>query len=542
MGFSFISHAQQPLHESKLDSAIVVFKKEIQNADTDQKKALLLLQLGNAYKLKQEYENSLNSYHAALQIFKTQQFIQEEFQTYTHLAELYRYVRQYEKAETYLKNCEKILKKHEIADAYRIKYYDRKSALFSEYSYNKDSAFVYAQKALNLSQKIGDKENAMVSMMEIAFILENQKKYRQAIPLIKEVVEYAKQTDNRQLYADALINLCRNYGHIEDYKSSLKESLEGFRFSEENNMPYNQLRFADHLQHVYEIIGDYKNAYHYLYVRLGLTEEYYHKLYNEKFVEYEEKFQAVEKQKTIEENERALKLKEEELKRASLIKYVILFGLLVIIIFSTILIFKIRIIKKQNQELVFISDQNEFLVSETHHRVNNNLQLITILIENELDKVSGTDTVAKKNILTKMDSLALLHRQLYHNKNKKDLNLKEFLMNIQQNLDVLMFENNVEVNFEIDDFVVPIDQAMYIGLLLTELSINSLKHAFEGVTDKKINLSIREENQKIYFDYTDNGKKSGVLPKLILIDKLCRQLKVNYQAELENGFKFKFTL
>ena len=90
MGFAFISHAQQPLHESKLDSAIVVFKKEIQNADTDQKKALLLLQLGNAYKLKQEYENSLNSYHAALQIFKTQQFIQEEFPSEEHFKNLQR--------------------------------------------------------------------------------------------------------------------------------------------------------------------------------------------------------------------------------------------------------------------------------------------------------------------------------------------------------------------------------------------------------------------------------------------------------------------
>lgn len=530
------------IREGKIDSALVVLTSEIQKTDSERSKAFAFLQMGNAYKMNQEYEKALGSYREALRIFKSEQSVQEEFYTYTFFSELYRYVRQYKKAEDYLKLCEKILKRNKIQDDYLMKFYDRKSALFSEYLKDKDSALVYSKKALTLAQKTGNQENAMVSMMEIAVIHERKKDYQQAIKLLKDIVNIAKQNNNKQLQADAMVNLCRNYSHIGEYDNSIKESLKGLSFSEQNNLRYNKLLFADHLHKAYQHAHDYKKAYEYLMMRLNLTEEYYEKLHDDKFLEYETKFQTAEKQRIIDENGKVLALKEEELKQQNLIKYFILFGLVCVFIFAMILLNYIKIIRKQNKELTFISEQNEFLVSETHHRINNNLQLITILIENELDKIMGTDEVSKKNILAKIDSLGLLHRQLYRNKDKKDLNVREFLLDIRKNLHILMTDNEVEADFEIQEITIPIDQAMYIGILTTELFINSLKHAFEAQSDKKIKLVITKENKKIYFSYSDNGKKSGTLPKLVLISQLCRQLKVEYKAELNNGFRFKFML
>lgn len=530
------------IREGKIDSALVVLTREIQKAESERSKAFAFLQMGNAYKMDQEYEKALGSYREALRIFKNEHSVQEEFYTYTFFSELYRYVRQYKKAEDYLKLCEKILKNNTIQDDYLMKFYDRKSALFSEYLQEKDSALVYSKKALTLAQKTGNQENAMVSMMEIAVIHERKKDYQQAIKLLKDIVNLAEQNDNKQLQADAMVNLCRNYNHIGEYGSSIKESLKGLSFSEQHNLRFNRLLFADHLHQAYQKTHDYKKAYAYLMMRLNLTEEYYEKLHDDKFLEYETKFQTAEKQRIIDENEKVLALKEEELKQQNLIKYFILFGLVCVFIFAMILLNYIKIIRKQNKELTFISEQNEFLVSETHHRINNNLQLITILIENELDKIMGTDEVSKRNILAKIDSLGLLHRQLYRNKDKKDLNVREFLLDIRKNLHILMTDNRVEADFEIQEITIPIDQAMYIGILTTELFINSLKHAFEAQSDKKIKLVITKEHKKICFSYSDNGKKSGTLPKLVLISQLCRQLKVEYKAELDNGFHFKFML
>lgn len=529
------------IREGKIDSALVILTREIQEAKTERSKAFAFLQMGNAYKIHQEYEKALSSYREALRIFKKEKSVQEEFYTYVYFSELYRSVRQYKKAEDYLKSCEKILERNKIQDNYLMKFYNRKSALFSEYFNNSDSTLAYSQKALVLAQKTKDQESAMISMMEIALIHENKKNHQQAIQLLKSIIRIAKQHHSKQLEADAMVNLCRNYTLTKDYDSSIKESLKGITFCEENKL-YNKLLFVDILQHAYEQSDDYKNAYKYLRLRLNLTEDYYQRLHDEKFLEYETKFQTAEKQRIIDENEKVLALKEKELKQQNLIKYFILFGLVCAFIFAMILLNYIKIIRKQNKQLTFISEQNEFLVSETHHRINNNLQLITILIENELDKIKGTDEVSKKNILAKIDSLGLLHRQLYRNKDKKDLNVREFLLDIRKNLHFLMTDNRVEADFEIQEITIPIDQAMYIGILTTELFINSLKHAFEAQSDKKIKLIITKEHKKICFYYSDNGKKSGALPKLVLISQLCRQLKVEYKAELNNGFHFKFML
>jgi len=274
---------------------------------------------------------------------------------------------------------------------------------------------------------------------------------------------------------------------------------------------------------------------------LNLTEDYYHKLYDDKVLEYEERFKIAEKEKTIEDNKKLLLLKEEEIKRQNLLKYSILFGLIAILIFTVILLNYVKIIRKQNKKLTVVSQQNEFLVSETHHRINNNLQLVRILIDNELKKNSNDD-LSNKRIIAKIDSLGILHRQLYDNQDKKNLNLKTFLLEIKQNLHFLFVENHIEVKFEVKDLVIPVNSVMYIGLLVTELCMNSMKHAFPNQESKKIDLKIDHDESKIYFQYQDNGEAKNEITKLNLVEKLCRQLRIDYKIESGSGFKFSFNM
>jgi two-component sensor histidine kinase len=259
-------------------------------------------------------------------------------------------------------------------------------------------------------------------------------------------------------------------------------------------------------------------------------------------LEYEERFKIAEKEKTIVDNKKLLALKEEEIKRQNLIKYFILFGLIAILIFTAILLNYIKIIRKQNKKLTVVSEQNEFLVSETHHRINNNLQLVRILIENELKKNPNSDDLSNKRIIAKIDSMGILHRQFYQNQDKKNLNLKQFLQEVKINLQFLFDENNVKVDFEIENLILPLNSSMYIGLLVTELCINSLKDAFQHQNDKNIQLKILKEEGLIYFDYSDNGESKNEISQLNLVEKLCRQLRIDYRIDTGNGFKFSFKM
>ena len=539
---NLLTYSHELIEKNKIDEAIIFLNREIPKAKSELDQAFFLIELGNAYKIKQQYEKSLNAYQRSLHIFQRKRLLQNEFLVYTQLAEFYRYRRIYQKFEEYLNLCEEILKKENVSDAYVMKFYSRKAALFSEYKVNTDSAIIYSKKALLLSQKLGDSESALVSLMEIAGIYENKKNYAESIKQLNRILDLAKDKANIQVQCDAMVNLSRNYNAIKNYKESIDVSLMGFDLAEKNKLSFNQLLFADNLQMVYAKIGDHPKAFKYLSIRLKLTEEYYHKLYDNKVLEYEEKFKVAEKQKVINENKKLLELKEEEIKRQSLIKYFILFGLIVILIFAAILLNYIKIIRKQNKKLTYVSEQNEFLVSETHHRINNNLQLITILIQNELKKNPNSDDLTNQRIIAKIDSLGILHRQLYENQDKKNLNLNVFLLDVKKNMDLLFTENNINVNFDVENLVISVNSAMYIGLLVTELCINSMKHAFVDQPEKKIDLKIYSDESQIYFDYRDNGDVKNEITKLNLIEKLCRQLRIKYKIDVENGFKFSFNM
>lgn len=202
---------------------------------------------------------------------------------------------------------------------------------------------------------------------------------------------------------------------------------------------------------------------------------------------------------------------------------------------------KVRII---NQQLESYSKQNEFLISETNHRVNNNLQLIALLIADTLRKKHSEEN---RNdfikLLSKVETIASLHRHLYQTKTNNEIDLKGYLLEVKNNFTSLEEDKEFEITFEIDSIQIHSDNAMYIGLLVTELIINSVKHAFEKNHEKRMSLEINKENDVVSFDYKDNGVNSidkKLSPKLVL--QLCQQLKVNPTIETTKGFHLYFNL
>src|SRR6218665_631544 len=123
-----LKFSHELIRKNKIDSAIVFLKQEISKSKLDVNDAFFFIELGNAYKLKQQYEKSFQAYQSSLRIFKEKKLLQDEFFVYTQLAEFYRYRRLYKSAENQLKICEKILKKKNVKDVYLMRFYSRKAA------------------------------------------------------------------------------------------------------------------------------------------------------------------------------------------------------------------------------------------------------------------------------------------------------------------------------------------------------------------------------------------------------------------------------
>lgn len=203
---------------------------------------------------------------------------------------------------------------------------------------------------------------------------------------------------------------------------------------------------------------------------------------------------------------------------------------------------KIRII---NQQLEIFAKENEFLISETNHRVNNNLQLISLLISDTLRKTKGEENRTDfMRLLSKVETIASLHRHLYLTKNNDKIDLKNYLFEVKNNFSDIAKEKNININFVLDSINIIPDNAMYFGLLVSELIINSVKHAFDNMQEKSIHLFIEidEQNSEIEFEYYDNGELSkGEKINPVLVIQLCQQLSVSPEINSLYGFNLKFT-
>lgn len=121
------------------------------------------------------------------------------------------------------------------------------------------------------------------------------------------------------------------------------------------------------------------------------------------------------------------------------------------------------------------------------------------------------------------------------------MNFPGYLQEIIRNNYSFIDDKNIEVQLtvEIDELIV--EKAMYMGLLISELLMNSIKHGFNNQpTSLKpvISIQILNLNNIIQILYRDNGSGIEKNSKPIIIDKICRQLKADYTIKSENGYYF----
>ena len=538
---SVVNFGQHLIYESKHDQAVNYFTNKLEKPDNSIQEVELLLGLAEVYKLKMDFNKSKFYYTKAFKKIKKINNHQLEFLYYVKTAEFYRKRALFKEAAGQLDKANKILKKYPIDEANMAKYYSRKAALFTEYYNLPDSTLAYAEKSLKIAKKINDKDNIFYSSLEIACVYERKKDYKSAIIDFEELIEYSKKNNLIQQEADVYINYANVLIKDNQVNKALSESLKAIEFAKENNLLYNENVLAITIYEIYKSLNNYEKAYEYLEYRLQLSEQY-HNLEHDKFLfELEEKYKLAEKENQIKINTLELANKDKEL-AANQVQFYIIAGMFLVAILITFLIaYFLRKTKITNKELQFLSQQNQFLLSEANHRINNNLQLIIILISDRLNKLPENEAREVKKILKKVNSIATLHRHLYQSEDKTKVNTYKYLNDIKNSFMDMFLENNIIINFEIEPIELSTDVAMYLGLLLTELCINSIKHAFIDQEYKEITFELKKQNDIFYFRYSDNG--TAIFPENIrpkLISKICRQLKVNGNFDTSKGFSFSF--
>ena len=209
-------------------------------------------------------------------------------------------------------------------------------------------------------------------------------------------------------------------------------------------------------------------------------------------------------------------------------------------------------IKMTRERLEKSLSDKEVLLQEVHHRVKNNMQIITSILNLEADKVKNAQ--AESVLLTsqsRINAMSLIHEKLYNAEDVSSVDLKDYIQSLCyeiRNFSYSSVESGPDFSFHLEEVYTGIDFAIPFGLILNELIINSYKHAFREIESPEITVQLSRTGSSIRLKVGDNGV--GVPtdvdlsdPKTLgmqLLRSLVEQLKGELSISSHNGTKYDF--
>ena len=148
------------------------------------------------------------------------------------------------------------------------------------------------------------------------------------------------------------------------------------------------------------------------------------------------------------------------------------------------------------------------LLKEIHHRVKNNMQIISSLLslqEKLIQDPQAREKYAESK--SRIRSMALIHEKLYQSTNLMDIEVKDYVLSLSRYLiDTYSISHFVKIKLDVDQMILDIDRAIPCGLILNELITNSLKYAFINIkSGAEITVVFKTVKGKIHFGVNDNG-------------------------------------
>gem|GEM_PF-6679889 len=337
-----------------------------------------------------------------------------------------------------------------------------------------------------------------------------------------------------------------------------KKYREGASFLESmlkrSRLAADSISITKFLSEHYESMGDYKNAFAALEVSTALANKYVNDADRNKIAETASFYQNEQKEK-----ERIF-FKEKAENEAEIRNYGIIVLCLLIMVIVIIAYFFYRTgrqnkeLRVQQEELQKLNDEKTLYLKEIHHRVKNNLQIISSMLDLQMNDVTDPRTKdALKEMQMRVYSMAIVHKNLYEKDDLNRIDLQFYFENLFTTICSAFKDPGKKITFHAKTGAISlgIDYAIPLGLIVSELITNSLKYAFHNKEEGEMILLITEpEKGVLEFRFSDNGSgfvKSIDLESvpsfgLKLVRLMAKKLKgkLNYEST-DKGLSFFFS-
>lgn len=244
--------------------------------------------------------------------------------------------------------------------------------------------------------------------------------------------------------------------------------------------------------------------------------------------------------------DRENKLKAGQLRKERYTKWILAGGAALLLLSGAAILFLYR---KQRHKNIIIQKQAadlEVLMKEIHHRVKNNLQIVSSLLDLQSHYITDSQaSEAVKEGKNRIQSMALIHQNLYSEGNIKGILVKDYISNLLQTLcsSYNISNDKIQISVDIDNLSLDVDTMIPLGLVINELVSNSFKYAFHQKQTGELEIVLKEDTQKLHLMVKDNGSgfpegldvKNSKSFGLKMIRAFAQKLKAKLSIYNNNG-------
>ncbi len=486
------------------------------------------------------YERSLEHAFRALTILEHQKPDRTLASCYNTIGAVYAKLKDHTNALLYYRKALAIRKQIDYTKGIGQSYNNIGEVYISLQQY--DSALKNLFRSVDIKKSTGDRNAVGTTLNLIGETYLSQSKTKEAEPYFRESLSIKKEFGERLNQAIALNNL----GKVKLLLNDLREA-ENFIHEAEDHIrvagSLDELRKNLELKvQLYRNRSDYKKALHFANELMIVKDSLLDQEKVESLASMQAQYETEKKEQQISMLEQDKALQHAELKT----KQTWIQSLTVIVTLITVIAALLYYSYRQSQRN---KNRVENLLKELHHRVKNNLQVLSSVLSLQSRHLTDENAIQViKSSESRVNTMALIHKKLYSDQDNRTINLKEY---IQELVTYLMhtygLSHKLEFTLNSTDIYLDVDKAIPTGLILNEIVSNALKYAYNDHPTPTLLISISaSQSNELTLQITDNGPgipeaDQHEAPQsfgLRMVKTLTRELKGKISVQSYTGTTF----
>ncbi|EHQ27082.1 tetratricopeptide repeat-containing sensor histidine kinase [Mucilaginibacter paludis] len=407
-----------------------------------------------------------------------------------------------------------------------------------------DSGIAYLLKCLYLRKNEKDSSILVLTLQNLGSAYQMKGSMNVAERYLLRSLNIAEKYNMQEEVARGDLDLAALYLPERKFKQGLAAAQITEKTAKTLNIPQLLMDAYAMKSNLYTTQNDYKNALLYVNLKNSIKDTIFNSAKNKIISELEIKYQTVQKEKDIAALSTQNRLGDKIVLQQKRLIIIFIAASLFLLILSAAAYNSYHLKNKANQRV-------QTLMRELHHRVKNNLQILSGLFTMQIGELNDESirNALRENEL-RLTSMNLVHNKLYQDHNNTQIAMKEYLGSLLLHIKESFGKGaDIALKVDVENIELEADKAVALGLIVNELATNAFKYAFDGNAGELYLCLGLQGKSKLLFQLSDNGKgihhnssAKNTSFGLKLVNLMARQLDTSLTVQNMNGTSYQMEI